>query len=109
MQQFRAQARQNLLSEPGKALRAGRSTEVETVFWQIKHNMQFRRFLLRGQAKVQTEWRLVYMAHNMKKLANRTASFLSFAPFTPFAKTVRPRRLDFWTAPNARCCLDNED
>jgi transposase len=70
LQQFRAQARQNLLSEQGKALRARRSTEVETVFGQIKHNMRFRRFLLRGQAKVKTEWGLVCIAHNMKKLAN---------------------------------------
>ncbi len=47
LQQFHAQARANLLSEEGKALRARRSTEVETVFGQIKHNMHFRRFLLR--------------------------------------------------------------
>jgi hypothetical protein len=70
LQQFRAQARQNLLSEQGQALRARRSTEVETVFGQIKHNMRFRRFLLRGRAKVQTEWGLVCIAHNIKKLAN---------------------------------------
>ncbi|HEX7587598.1 MAG TPA: IS1182 family transposase [Anaerolineae bacterium] len=70
LQQFRAQARQNLLSEQGKALRARRSTEVETVFGQIKHNMRFRRFWLRGQAKVKTEWGLICIAHNMKKLAN---------------------------------------
>ena len=70
LQEFRAQARQNLTSEVGKELRALRSTEVETVFGQIKHNMHFRRFGLRGQAKVKTEWGLVAMAHNMKKLAN---------------------------------------
>ncbi len=70
LQQFREQARQNLLSEPGQALRARRSTEVETVFGQIKHNMHFRRFLLRGQAKVTTEWGLICIAHNLKKLAN---------------------------------------
>jgi transposase len=70
LQEFRAQARQNLLSEVGKALRVRRSTEVETVFGQIKHNMHFRRFLLRGQAKVTTEWGLLCMAHNMRKLAN---------------------------------------
>ncbi len=70
LQEYRAQARRNLTSELGIALRARRSTEVETVFGQIKHNMRFRRFLLRGQAKVQTEWGLVCIAHNMKKLAN---------------------------------------
>jgi hypothetical protein len=70
LQQFREQARQNLVSERGQALRARRSTEVETVFGQIKHNMHFRRFGLRGQAKVKTEWGLVALAHNMKKVAN---------------------------------------
>jgi hypothetical protein len=70
LQAFRAQARQNLLSEQGQALRARRSTEVETVFGQIKHNMRFRRFHLRGQAKAKTEWGLICIAHNMKKLVN---------------------------------------
>jgi transposase len=70
LQQFREQARQNLTSEQGQDLRSRRSTEVETVFGQIKHNMQVRRFLLRGQAKVKTEWGLICIAHNMKKLAN---------------------------------------
>ncbi len=50
-------------------MRAARSTEVETVFGHLKHNMHFRRFHLRGLEKVNTEWGLVSMAHNMKKLA----------------------------------------
>jgi transposase len=70
LREFRTRAEQKLLSDEGKVLRARRSTEVETVFGQIKHNMRFRRFLLRGQAKVKTEWGLLSIAHNMKKLAN---------------------------------------
>jgi hypothetical protein len=35
LRQFRAQARSNLLSDEGKALRCERVTEVETVFGQI--------------------------------------------------------------------------
>jgi transposase len=70
LEQFRAQARENLRSDEGERLRSQRSTEVETVFGEIKHNMRFRRFLLRGQAKVKTEWGLICMAHNLKKLAN---------------------------------------
>ncbi len=70
LEQFRAQAREHLLSDEGKLLRAQRSTEVETVFGQIKHNMRFRRFLLRGLSKAKTEWGLICIAHNMKKLAN---------------------------------------
>jgi hypothetical protein len=63
------QARQNLTSEEGQRLRKARSTEVETIFGQIKHNMGFRRFHVRGLAKVKTEWGLVSIAHNMQKMA----------------------------------------
>lgn len=69
LRQFRAQARSNLLSETGKALRCERVTEVETVFGQIKHNQRFRRFMLRGLEKTTTEWGLLCLAHDIKKLA----------------------------------------
>jgi transposase len=67
--EYRRQARANLTTQAGQQLRAKRSTEVETVFGIVKHNMDFRRFHLRGQDKVNTEWGLVSIAHNMKKLA----------------------------------------
>ena len=67
--EYRRQARTNLTTEVGQRLRAERSIEVEPVFGMIKHNMSFRRFHLRGQEKVKTEWGLVSIAHNMKKLA----------------------------------------
>lgn len=68
--EYRRQARENLTSETGKALRKKRSVEVETVFGHIKHNMHFRRFHLRGLEKVNTEWGLICIAHNMRKLAS---------------------------------------
>lgn len=68
--EYRRQARENLLSDAGEALRKKRSVEVETVFGDIKHNMRFRRFHLRGVAKTNTEWGLVCIAHNMRKLAS---------------------------------------
>jgi transposase len=67
--EYRRQVRANLTSEVGQRLRAARSTEVEPVFGIIKQNMSFRRFHLRGLEKVNTEWGLVSIAHNMKKLA----------------------------------------
>ena len=69
LRDFRAKARDNLLSELGLSLRARRSTEVETVFGQIKSNQKFRRFMLRGIDKTTIEWGLLCFAHNMKKLA----------------------------------------
>jgi hypothetical protein len=71
LRDFRQQARTNLLSERGKALRIQRNVEVESVFGHIKHNMRFRRFSLRGLEKVKTEWGLICIAHNMLKLAAR--------------------------------------
>jgi transposase len=69
LRRYREQAKNNLLSEQGKILRIQRNVEVESVFGQIKHNMRFRRFHLRGLEKVKTEWGLVCIAHNMRKLA----------------------------------------
>lgn len=67
--EYRKQARNNLISDQGQQLRTQRCVEVETVFGHIKHNMGFRRFHLRGLKKVKTEWGLVCIAHNMRKLA----------------------------------------
>lgn len=69
--EYRRQARVNLTSQEGQRLRSERSTEVETVFGCIKHNMEFRRFHLRGLDKVNIEWGLISIAHNMRKLAAR--------------------------------------
>lgn len=46
-----------------------RGVEVESVWGHIKEDRQFRRFLLRGLAKVQTEWGLLSVAHNLLKQA----------------------------------------
>jgi transposase len=69
LHRYRQQAKQNLLSKQGLALRQKRSIEPETVFGDIKFNRGFRRFSLRGLKKVETEWGIVSIAHNMRKLA----------------------------------------
>ena len=62
--------KQNLESETGKILRSKRGVDVESVFGQIKHNNQFRRFYTRGLKNVNTEWGIISIAHNIKKMAN---------------------------------------
>jgi transposase len=52
----------------GRALYALRKGLVEPVFGQIKGARGFRRFLLRGLAKVRSEWQLVCLTHNLLKL-----------------------------------------
>ena len=61
-------ARQNLHSDNGIQLRKRRSHEIESCFADIKHNMGFRRFHLRGLKKVKTEMTIVSMAHNLRKV-----------------------------------------
>jgi len=66
---YREEARNLLTSEEGKKLRSQRGVEVETAFAQIKQNMNFRRFYLRGTSKVKIEWGLLCIAYDMIKLA----------------------------------------
>ena len=52
----------------GKALYARRKVIVEPVFGQIKGARGFRRFSLRGREKINGEWRLVCLTHNLLKI-----------------------------------------
>lgn len=65
---FRRRASEMLRTEAGSALRKRRSVDVETVFGDIKRNLGFTRFTLRGLEKVTLEWRLVATGHNIRKL-----------------------------------------
>jgi hypothetical protein len=67
---YRWLARRLLDSEQGIILRKRRGIEVESVFGDIKRNMKFNRFSLRGIEKVNCEFGLISIAHNIKKLFN---------------------------------------
>lgn len=69
LEQYRAQARANLASDYGIALRQKRGVDVEPVFGDIKMNQGYRRFRLRGKEKVNVEFGLLSIAHNVKKIA----------------------------------------
>jgi hypothetical protein len=60
--------RRKLQTKAGKAIYARRKAIVEPVFGQIKQVRGFRRFSLRGLIKVQCEWALVCLTHNILKL-----------------------------------------
>ena len=68
LEHYKVKARENLKSDQGQHLRKKRSIEIESCFGDIKHNMGFRRFHLRGLHKVKTEISLIAMAHNLRKL-----------------------------------------
>ena len=57
-----------LQTEVGKAVYRLRKQTVEPVFGIIKEAMGFRRFLLRGRAKVSLEWTLVCVSYNLKRM-----------------------------------------
>lgn len=57
-----------LNSEKGQKLLRRRRHDIEPVFGDIKHNMGFRRLLLRGIKKARVEVGLMAIAHNIKKM-----------------------------------------
>ena len=60
--------RRKLQTKKGAAIYSIRKTVVEPVFGQIKEARGFRHFLLRGLKKVQGEWSLICLTHNILKL-----------------------------------------
>jgi transposase len=57
-------------SEPGKRLIAQRFATVEPVFANLRFNKALNRFTLRGRHKVDGQWKLYCLVHNIEKLAN---------------------------------------
>lgn len=57
-----------LATRYGRTVYALRKTIVEPVFGQIKQARGFRQFLRRGLARVQQEWALICLSHNLLKL-----------------------------------------
>ena len=47
-----------------------RFATVEPVFGNLRGNKRLHRFTLRGKAKVDGQWKLYCMMHNIEKLAN---------------------------------------
>ena len=66
---YRAEAKERLTSEEGLYHRSRRPIEPEAVFGDIKYDHGFKRFRLRGNAKVDVEFGLVALAHNLRKYA----------------------------------------
>ena len=62
------QMQRKLTTKVGAAVYTMRKVIVEPVFGQIKQVRGFRQFLLRGLEKVQGEWALVCLTHNILKL-----------------------------------------
>ena len=57
-------------SDTGKRMIAARFATVEPVFGNLRHNKRLTRFTLRGRAKVDGQWKLYCLMHNIEKLAH---------------------------------------
>ena len=57
-------------SERGRALYGRRIATVEPVFANLRHNKRLDRFTLRSRPKVNTQWQLYCLVHNIEKLAH---------------------------------------
>lgn len=68
LEAYKQAVKKRLASESGLAKASQRSVDVETPFANIKHNMGHRRFVLRELPKVNVEFQLLALAHNIKKI-----------------------------------------
>ena len=57
-------------SPEGRARYGRRFATVEPVFGNLRHNKQLNRFTLRGRIKVDVQWKLYCLVHNIEKLAH---------------------------------------
>ena len=62
--------KQRVDSEQGKYIYSHRMSVVEPVFGNIGTNKRLNRFSLRGRKKVQGQWQLYCLIHNIEKLKN---------------------------------------
>jgi transposase len=69
-----ARMRAAIGSSLGRAIYRTRKTIVEPVIGHIKQQRGFRQFALRGLKKVQAEWKLICLTHNLLKLHRRTVA-----------------------------------
>ena len=92
LNEYKQYVKKLLNSEEGLYHRSQRPVEPEAVFGQIKNNSLFNRFRLRSTDKVNIEFGLVALAHNLKKMAikgkvntkivqNREMSIPIYRPF----------------------------
>jgi transposase len=62
--------RERIDSPAGRARYGRRFATVEPVFGNLRHNKRLDRFTLRGQTKIDGQWKLYCLVHNIEKLAH---------------------------------------
>ena len=68
LKELKQKAKNRLMSETGLYHRSRRPVEPEAVFGQLKSNNKFNRFTLRSLSKVNVEFGLMAIGHNLRKM-----------------------------------------
>ncbi len=64
----RLRMRDKMETQEARKVYGLRKITVEPVYGNIKQNLGFREFLLKGKEKVQIEFNLACIAHNLRKM-----------------------------------------
>lgn len=67
---YTARRKRKIDSPRGKEVITRRVATVEPVFGNLRHNKRLYRFTLRGRTKVEGQWTLYCLVHNIEKLAH---------------------------------------
>jgi len=105
--------KEKLSTEEGKRIYNCRKSMVEPVFGNMKFNLGFARFILRGLKKVKGEFFLMCIAHNLKKmsqhldslapaLALKNALFRKIYSFISLFLCILRKLLNRWVNPSPK-------
>lgn len=74
LEYFKAQVKHQLSTKENRAIYQQRKVDIETVFGNLKANLSFQRFSVRGMRKVKIETGLALLALNIRKLTHMVGS-----------------------------------
>jgi len=75
-QELRDQMKEKLNSSDGQKIYQKRLHPIEAIFGQLKYNLKYTHFLLRGLEKVKAEFTLMCLTHNLRKMIGYLAYIL---------------------------------
>ena len=87
-QDLKDKMKQRLNSPQGQKIYQKRLHPIEALFGQLKSNLGYTHFLLRGLEKVKAEFTLMCLTHNLRKMIGLLWAILSFL-WQPRVKMVR--------------------
>src|SRR5690625_2300120 len=70
LEYFKAQVNHQLSTKENREIYQQRKVDIETVFGNLKANLSFRRFSVRGMRKVKIETGLALLALNLRKFTH---------------------------------------